>query len=453
MKNKHFIALLLLFIPVFAHAQLSLEQKIGQLIMVGFNNTGDSYDTLKVDLEQLNLGSVILYGHNLENPTQMKNLTTELNTFAKSKLFIATDQEGGYVSRLNAGNGFQSTYSAAQLGSFNSEETTRGAANLMAGWMNQVGINVNLAPVADVNVNPKSPAIGKLNRSFSSDPAIVSKHVNWYADEFHQANIATALKHFPGHGSAVSDSHLGFTDISTTWKTYELDPFRNVIESGYSDMIMTGHLFKEDWDSTYPVSLSKHAITTILRDSLHFNGVVISDEFFMKAISNNFGLDEAIVESINAGTDILLFYGNLYEGNSITRHVINLIMSKIESGEIDEQLISDAFERVQKLKNIRLSTVSIAENYSEIPNELSLFAYPNPFNPTTTIQALIPRDGNYKIDVFSMLGQKVATLHNSYLSSGNHSFNFDGNKLSSGMYLVVINSGSQRTTMKITLAK
>ena len=453
MKNKLFIALFLLFIPVFAHAQLSLEQKIGQLIMVGFNNTGSSFDTIKVDLAQRNLGAVILYGHNLDNPTQMKNLTDELNSYSELPLMIATDQEGGRVSRLNSGNGFASTYSAAQLGSFNTETHTRTAAKTMAGWLNSVGINVNLAPVADVNVNPASPAIGKLNRSFSSNPAEVTKHVAWYADEFHQAHIITSLKHFPGHGSAVIDSHLGFTDISTTWKEYELDPFRDLIADGYSDMIMTGHLFKDNWDSKYPVSISEFAVQKILRDSLNFSGVVITDELFMKAISDNFGLDEAIILALKSGTDILLFYGNLYNDNSITRHVIELVMSKINSGDLDESVINAAYERVQALKIKRLSTVSIAETISEIPNDLSLLAYPNPFNPSTTIQAMIPQDGNYQVEVYSILGQKVATLHNAYLSSGNHSFNFDGNRLSSGMYLVVINSGSQRTTMKITLAK
>jgi beta-N-acetylhexosaminidase len=453
MRNKLFITILILLFPAFAHAQLSLEQKIGQLIMVGFNNTGTSFDTIKVDLAQRNLGAVILYGHNLANPTQMKNLTDELNSYSELPLMIATDQEGGRVSRLNSGNGFASTYTAAQLGTFNTENHTRNAAKTMAGWLNSVGINVNLAPVADVNVNPLSPAIGKLNRSFSSDPAEVTKHVAWYADEFHQAHIITSLKHFPGHGSAVSDSHLGFTDISSSWKDYELDPFRDLIADGYSDMIMTGHLFKEDWDSKYPVSISEFAVQKILRDSLHFSGVVITDELFMKAISDNFGLDEAIILALKSGTDILLFYGNLHNGNSITRHVIELVMSKINSGDLDDSIINDAFERVQTLKNKRLATVSIAETISEIPNELSLLAYPNPFNPSTTIQAMIPNDGYYQVEVYSILGQKVATLHNAYLSSGNHSFNFDGNRLSSGMYLVVINSGSQRTTMKITLTK
>src|SRR5690606_21452982 len=109
----------------------------------------------------------------------------------------------------------------------------------------------------------------------------------------------------------------GFTDISNTWQEYELTPFRDLIANGYSDMIMTGHLFKSDWDDTYPASISKHAITNILRDSLGFEGVVISDELFMQAISDNFGFDEAVVQAIRAGTDILLFNKNILNNRSL----------------------------------------------------------------------------------------------------------------------------------------
>jgi len=229
------------------------------MIMVGFDNSEISQNTLMNDISNRNLGGVLLFAYNLRYPSQIRSQNSRLQNASEIPLFIATDQEGGIVARLDENNGYESTYTAFELGTqFNSEDSTRKQAAMMADWMSHAGFNMNLAPVVDVNVDPSSPAIGELDRSFSNDEYTVYLHASWFADEFHKRNIATSLKHFPGHGSAVSDSHDGFTDITDTWEDRELDPFKFIIQNDYRDAIMTGHLFKQDWDTNYPASLSKY---------------------------------------------------------------------------------------------------------------------------------------------------------------------------------------------------
>ena len=240
----------------FVYAQ-TLRQKIGQMLMVGFINESIFMDTLLVDIQERNLGGVLLFQHNLRTPEQMRQLTAQLNQYAQTPLLIATDEEGGHVARLNEINGFSETYSAYQLGTiFNNEDTTRRTAAKMASWLSQVGINTNLAPVVDVNVNPNSPAIGHWGRSFSDDPWTVYRHANWFIEEFQNKQIITTLKHFPGHGSATEDSHLGFTDITETWSRDELIPYQQLCANEYQEMIMVGHLYNANLDSIYPATLS-----------------------------------------------------------------------------------------------------------------------------------------------------------------------------------------------------
>ncbi|MCK4530930.1 MAG: glycoside hydrolase family 3 protein, partial [Candidatus Marinimicrobia bacterium] len=152
---------LILFLSLAPSPLLSLDSlsyKIGQMIMVGFIPGADFEDTLYYDIEHRNLGGVILMGYNLDNPTQIANLTASLQNSASTPLFIATDQEGGIVARLDETNGYALTERALTLGNTNNENTTRAQAALMAQWLHDAGINTNLAPVADVNVNPTSPA-------------------------------------------------------------------------------------------------------------------------------------------------------------------------------------------------------------------------------------------------------------------------------------------------------
>lgn len=455
MKSK--LPLIYCFLSIFllttTGQSQNLRDKIGQMLIVGFYQYSNFMDTLWIDITQRNLGGVILYGNNINNPNQIQDLNAQLQQAATIPLFIATDQEGGYVARLNSGNGFADTYSAYTLGTmFNSEDSTRGTAGLMAQWLYDSGINVNLAPVVDVNVNPSSPAIGYWERSFSSDPMTVFNHASWFFDEFDQKNIVSALKHYPGHGSAEDDTHLGFTNITTTWADSELVPYQQFIGQGYADLIMSGHLYNANLDSIYPASLSYNTITGLLKDSLGFSGAVISDELLMGAIVNNYSFEQAVELAINAGTDILLYRTNERNNLSLVREVINIVEQKVNAGLISMSRIDDAYHKILTLKQ---GITSLAEPIvkKQIPQNLNLFNYPNPFNNTTTIEFSLPETGFVTLKVYNVIGQDIATIVSMNLVAGNYQYDWNASEYVSGIYYYKIESGEYQQVNKMILLK
>jgi len=397
-----------------------------------------SMDTLKSDLAQGLVGGVIMFtwSGNLQSPTQIAHLSAELQNRATIPLLLAIDQEGGRVARLGASNGFSSTPSAYTLGTvLNRESETRSAAATMAGWFLETGLNANLAPVVDVNVNPASPAIGALQRSFSADPVTVAQHASWFIDEFRRKGIITTLKHFPGHGSATGDSHLGFTDVTTTWSARELEPYTGLMASQSVDAVMTGHLFNATLDSLYPATLSNATIDGMLRGQLGYQGVVVSDEMSMKAISSHYGLEEAMVLAVQAGVDILLYNSNLDStGRSLARRVIEVIERAVRDGSIAPARIDRSFERIMALKQRYLITAA-APPFVTLPHEAELSNYPNPFNGSTVVSVLLPRAGNVTLGVYDLLGRQIERLARTALAEGYHEFRWNAGALSSGVYV------------------
>lgn len=452
-KLHSIYCILSLFFLINSVQSQSLSDKVGQMLIVGIYPFNNFMDTVWVDIAQRNLGGVVLFGYDIVNSFQIQDLTAQLQQAATIPLFIATDQEGGYVARFNANNGFADTYSAFTLGTvFNSEGSTRSTANLMAQWLYDSGVNLNLAPVVDVNVNPSSPAIGHWERSFSNHPMTVFNHASWFIDEFNQMNITTTLKHFPGHGSAEDDSHLGFTDITKTWADSELVPYQQLIGQGYSDMIMTGHLYNANLDSIYPASLSHKTITGLLKDSLGFTGTVISDELLMGAIVNNYTFDKAIELAINAGTDILLYRTNERNNLSLVRDVINIVEQKVNSGLISMSRIDDAYNKIITLKQGITSAAESVAN-SQIPKSLNLLNYPNPFNNTTTIEFSLPKSDFVTVKVYNIIGQEIATIFSGNLVTGNYRYHWNASEYASGIYYCRIESGESQQVNKMVLIK
>ncbi len=421
--------------------------------MVGFTGTTIP-DSIRIDLQQRGLGGVILFGGNIVSKTQVATLTSELSSLSTSQLLLAIDQEGGRVARLGPSNGFAVSPSAYYVGTtVNREDTARKWGAIMAEWVRQAGFNINFAPVADLNVNPKSPAIGKLDRSYSSNTDTVFRHIGWFIDEFHKKKIITTLKHFPGHGSAATDSHLGFTDVSGTWTPKELIPFQSAVASGAADIIMAGHLFNAVIDSQHPASLSHKTITRLLRDSLGFGGVVVSDELFMNAIAANYAFDDALELCVLSGTDILLFVKSIYNNRSLTSYVVDVISRKVKEGKITASVIDSAYERIQRLKQRILTNVSFASN--ALPQHLHLEQnYPNPFNPSTTLRFSVSSAGIATVSVFDMLGREVAVLFNSEARSGRpYTVTFSGGNLPSGTYIARLRTPGSSASVKMLLIK
>ena len=340
---------------------MDLKQFFGSLFILGF--TGDALDPnspIVRDLEKRGLGGVILFDRclhspeqpgNITSPDQLKKLTESLRECAGPELFICVDQEGGLVQRLNSRNGFDPTVSAAQMGSPQAgPELVREQAEQTAQTLRSAGINVNFAPVVDLNINEQNPVIGALDRSFSADPEIVTARAVTWMRAHDKCNIISCLKHFPGHGSSSHDSHLGFVDISSCWQQRELEPYRSILERHPVGMVMAGHLFHGDLDPDYPATLSFPIITTLLRDTLGFDGLVVTDDMQMKAITDRHDLPEAICRSFAAGVDLVVVGNNLAHDPGILDRAYVAVQHGLKNGLISEQRLHSALQRVSSAK-------------------------------------------------------------------------------------------------------
>jgi beta-N-acetylhexosaminidase len=338
----------------------SLDIKIGQMLMIGFRGL-DVADTPGIadDIGKRRIGGVVLFDYdvplhvpsrNISSPEQLSRLTLQLQQLSEIPLFIAIDQEGGRVNRLKPARGFPPSVSAAHLGALDNADSTRAAALQTAHTLKAMHIGMNFAPVADVNVNPLNPVIGKLDRSFSSNPAIVAKNAGITADTFRNEGIIPTLKHFPGHGSSTTDTHLDFTDITGTWSEKELEPYRALISAGYHDAVMTAHVFNRKLDPKYPATLSKPVLDGLLRKKLGFRGVIVSDDMQMKAIADSYGLDEAIRLAVDAGVDILLFGNNTSYDPDIATKAAAILRSLVDRKIISEKRIDHSYRRIMALK-------------------------------------------------------------------------------------------------------
>ena len=337
-----------------------LEVKIGQMLMVGFRGLSVNENSPIVqEIKKFHLGGVILFDYditlrkrlrNIQSPKQVKTLVEGLQLVSSTPLFIAIDQEGGKITRLNKKLGFPSTVSAQYLGRKNDLDLTDKKASEIAQTLSTLGINFNFAPVVDLNINPKNPVIGKLRRSFSNDPSIVTQHAFQFIEAHHKYKVMCALKHFPGHGSSTKDSHLGLVDVSDTWQAVELEPYKDLIPD--TDAIMIAHVFNKHLDPKYPATMSKSIVTDKLRHEMQYDGVIVSDDMQMKAITENYDFKEAIFETIQAGIDIIVIGNNLKFEEDITQRTINSITQLITEGKITEKRIDESYQRIQKLKSL-----------------------------------------------------------------------------------------------------
>lgn len=340
---------------------VSLDEMIGQMILVGFRGLEVSEDSVVAqEIRAGKVGGIILFNRdvalgssvrNIQSPEQLTRLNAQLQSFAKIPLLISVDQEGGKVVRLRADAGFPVSVSQQYLGAIDNLDSTKFYVSRMAKVLHQCGFNVNFSPSVDVNVNPTSPAIGAIGRSFSADTLIVAKHADVVIEEQKTEKIFSALKHFPGHGSAGADSHLGLTDVSNTWSVAELFPYRKLIADGKADIIMTAHIFNSHLDNEYPATLSNKIITGILRRQLGYKGVVITDDMNMKAIADYYSLEKAIELSINAGVDIMLMANNLHYDKNIGTKTFEIIKKLVTEGKITEARIRESYDRIMLLKS------------------------------------------------------------------------------------------------------
>lgn len=339
----------------FAAPDANLDVKIGQMLMLGFRGqAAQANSAITQVLQEYHLGAVVLFEHNIARNEQasveLKRLTSALQSAAALPLLIAIDQEGGWVNRLRSQYGFPSTVSAGYLGRVNDLAITREYAGLTAGTLAAHGINLNLAPVVDLDLNASNPVIGAYERSFSADPAIVTAHAEAFITTHRAEKVLCTLKHFPGHGSSRADTHLGFVNVTDTWKETELDPYRHLIDGGLADAIMTAHIFNGTLDGEYPATLSRPIITGILRDQLGYDGVVISDDMQMRAISRYYPFEEAVQAAVLAGVDMIAIANTLTYRHDAAARAHGAIRALVDGGRIAPERIDASFRRIAALK-------------------------------------------------------------------------------------------------------
>ncbi len=330
----------------------SLREKIAQMIMIGIDDQDLKPNApFMRQLRDTGVGGVILFGKNIRSPEALRKLTTYLHVNAKRPLWIAVDQEGGAVQRLNAKNGFFDTPSAARIAK-RPPKVARRLYDKMARMLQEAGIDLVLAPDLDLAIEPKNGVIVQMERSYGEDPRKVVAYAKILIDALEKRGIRACGKHFPGHGSSLQDSHRGFTDVSDSWREIELYPFASLIKSGKLSCVMTAHIYDVHLDSAYPATLSKKILRGILRKRLHFEGIILSDDLQMGAIGRNYTMEEATARAIGAGVDMLLFANQLAKPLRL-KEAIGMIEKMVRNGEIDEKRIDVSYGRIMKIKGAR----------------------------------------------------------------------------------------------------
>jgi len=283
---------------------VNAQDQPGQLLFCGFEGTGVP-DDLAALIAAGRIGGVILFARNIENPEQVRALTTELHGLApeEAPLMLAIDQEGGRVQRLR--EPWTEWPPMRVVGDRDEVTLTEEIARALARELGDLGIQLDFAPCVDVDTNPDNPIIG--DRSFGRTPERVSKHAAHFIDAMQRAGVAACAKHFPGHGDTATDSHLELPRLDhglERLRRIELPPFRAAVEAGVAS-IMTAHVLFPALDAERPATLAPE-VMRLLREELGYEGVVFSDDLEMKAVADHYSPQDLVTGSLAAGVDALL---------------------------------------------------------------------------------------------------------------------------------------------------
>jgi len=322
--------------------KLSLEEKIGQMFMLGFKGTKLPMKIQKF-INEKNIGGVILFSRNINNIRDVVKLNNKIHSLGIISPMIWTDQEGGNIVRF--GELAATGISPMGITETGNPENAKIIASIIAKDMNKIGIDGVFAPVLDVNTNSDNPVIGI--RAFSDDPISVINYGEKYIEGLNNENIASCGKHFPGHGAASADSHLEIPIIDISENEFEnksILPFLKLINK--YDSVMTAHVrypnISEDIGT-----FSKNLIMGRLKEQENFEGVVFSDCLEMKAIADNFNSEEIVYKSITAGIDVMI----ISHTHKLQKEYYDIALKMVKDGKINEERINDSVKRILKLKN------------------------------------------------------------------------------------------------------
>ena len=329
-------------------AEMTIEEKVGQLIMVGFEGT-QANETIETHIRERFVGGVVLFSRNIQSPQQTAELTNQLQRLAGATshqipLFIGIDQEGGWVIRLKEGATVLPGNMA--LGATDSTALAERAGEVTAVELAAVGVNLNFAPVMDVNNNPNNPVIDR--RSFGESPELVSRLGVPYIHGLQRHGVLATAKHFPGHGDTTVDSHFDLPTVNHDRErihALELQPFRAAIDADVA-AIMTAHIIYPAFDPDRPATLSPTILTDLLRKELGFEGLLITDDMEMKAIDDRYRSGEAAVMAIEAGADIVMVLWTPAK----QLETFDALLSAVKSGRISQARLDQSVRRILKSK-------------------------------------------------------------------------------------------------------
>ncbi|WP_253735950.1 beta-N-acetylhexosaminidase [Paenibacillus sp. FJAT-26967] len=329
-------------------ADMTIEQKIGQLVISGVDGVQMDEHAREL-IDTYRVGGFILFKPNIASAGQTVTFLNSLKTVnaeagGKIPLFLSVDEEGGRVSRMP--DSFADVPAMQVVGKTKDNRMAADVGNVLAKEISALGFNLNYAPVLDINSNPDNPVIG--NRSYGTTPELVGNMGVETMKGLASQKIIPVVKHFPGHGDTSVDSHIGLPVVNydlERLRSFELAPFAQAFKSG-ADAAMVAHILLPKLDKTYPASLSPAVVSGLLRKEMNFGGVIFTDDLTMGAIMKNYGIGEAAVQSVMAGTDVVLVcheYGN-------TIQVIEALREAVRNGKLSENRIDESVYRVLKLK-------------------------------------------------------------------------------------------------------
>jgi len=345
-----------------------VKEMAAQMLMVGFRGAeANGASAIIGYIKAGYVGNVILFERdvtagsgdyrNIISPEQLMALSKSLKdaTPTDVPLWIAIDQEGGRVQRLRPARGFAENFPSHKALGRGDVSITRAVAERMGRELKKMGIDVNFAPVADVDVNSDSPVIGRIERSFSPDPNVVAQHVIAFSEGLKSAGIIPCLKHFPGHGSADADTHLGTADVTSTWVESELLPYRSAFESGFQGTVMSNHVFHAELDWQHPASLSFTITTELLRGTLGWEGIIFTDDLHMGALTQHYSIEEIIERAVYAGADILIFSSNsadmVYDPD-FPKKAHDILVNLVAEGRISKERLYESWNRIVTFKRL-----------------------------------------------------------------------------------------------------
>lgn len=333
----------------------SLEEMIAQMVIIGFDGTkeGDKWvDQIAKDIKREKIGGVFLSEKNIQNIAQLKKLNEYLKSNAPKELplIVAVEHEGGDKSIFDAKKGFTEVASAYELAKNKDIVETEALYQKLSTELSKSGVNVNFAPVLDLQPKKDIYESSKLQRSYSSYEEIVTTYAMLFINALYAEGVMPVVKYFPTAGANLWNNFSSEEDVTKTWRFEQLKPYYDLIAFGKMDAVLMSHVMQKEIDPKNPTLFSKLVIQGLLRDKMHFEGVVFADNLRTNSIASSVDFKQRVIRSIDAGADILVFTNYFADNASMPFTINKIITDAIKNGELKEERIALSYERIVKFK-------------------------------------------------------------------------------------------------------